>query len=158
MSISSGFATYRRAADAPHVRRSQGTARFVVSVVLMITSIAAIEASGPCPGSMEVAGECFNVHGRLTLGNGTPSVRIWIIGTKRMLGVVPSEDESLPEGLRRYIDFQTRLYGDFEVCPVTKYRSGEMQDVCIRSASNIVVEEVGPEGVTQVRRLKGEFK
>src|SRR5262245_42166877 len=43
-------------------------------------------------------------HGRLTYGNGTPPLRVWKIGTDRMLGVFsgpshfpPAEDQEEPE-------------------------------------------------------------
>jgi hypothetical protein len=33
---------------------------------------------------------CHWVEGRLTVGNGTPAVRIWPRGTRRLLGVTTS--------------------------------------------------------------------
>lgn len=53
-------------------------------------------------------GRCFVVHGRLAIGNGTPSVRIWPVGTKRILGVNdaqndPEGEELFPPDVRRMI-------------------------------------------------------
>jgi hypothetical protein len=36
------------------------------------------------------------------------------------------------------------IYGDFEVCPFTPKRKGEMQLVCVESASKLVVKRKSP--------------
>ena len=41
-----------------------------------------------------IIGDCFEIHGRLSLYNGTPSVRLWPVGTKRLLGVRESDIKS----------------------------------------------------------------
>lgn len=91
---------------------------------------------------------CRTVHGRMSLTQGTPSVRTWVIGTKRMLGVV-QEDESfdqLPGSIRRAWDkvpsselWSHDLYGDFQVCAVTAERRGWMQFVRVEGAKNLQV-------------------
>lgn len=65
---------------------------------------------------------CRTVRGRMFLSNGTPSVRIWIVGTHRVLGVI-QQDESfgdLPANIRQLWDSHgdiamcsTYLFGDF---------------------------------------------
>jgi len=61
-----------------------------------------------------------------------------------MLGVLPSEDEIVPEPLKKYLQKYfgplTNTYGDLLVCPFTAPRPGEMQMVCIEAASHLVVE------------------
>ena len=52
----------------------------------------------------------------------------------------PSESEVVPEIIRQHVSFDTRVYGDFEVCPFTKEKAGEMQLVCIETADNLVGE------------------
>jgi len=93
-------------------------------------------------GSGPGVGPSFKVHGRLSAWNGTPTLRIWIVGTKRILGIhgEDSDSPSLPDNLTRLPGtfFDNPVYGDFEVCPLTKYRPGVMQIVCIKSASNLV--------------------
>ena len=42
-----------------------------------------------CRGNTDLVGECFEFHGRMFVSNGTPGVRIWPVGTKRLLGVLP---------------------------------------------------------------------
>jgi hypothetical protein len=71
-------------------------------------------------------------------------MRIWRVGTDRILGVVPAEDEIIPKGLRKALDEGGQwpeVFGDFEVCPFTKEKPGEMQMVCVESASRLVIEK-----------------
>ncbi len=87
-------------------------------------------------------GECFTVHGRLSIYNGTPSYRIWIVGTKRLLGVAERDEvPDMPDNLLRMVRIDADVYGDFSVCPVTKYKLGEMQIVSIKSESNVLVKK-----------------
>ena len=37
-------------------------------------------------------------------------------------------------------DFDDEIYGDFNVCPLTKNEPGAMQFVCVQSFSNTVVK------------------
>lgn len=88
-----------------------------------------------CKTNHSVVGECFKVRGRMNYWNGTPSTRIWIVGTHRMLGL-PCEDFGLPEDVRAHFsDFDDEVTGLFEVCPVSTYRKGAMQMVCVESVS-----------------------
>jgi hypothetical protein len=88
-------------------------------------------------------GDCAVVHGRMIASNGTPSVRIWIIGTRRVLGV--KEQNSLPPDIANrwksagYDDmFEAGLYGDFRVCALTPSEPGRMQSVKVTAVSNPV--------------------
>lgn len=88
----------------------------------------------------------ITVHGRLTCYNGTPSFRIWIVGTKRLLGIRQSGNEvpEMPKQLCTLLFSQTGdrdLFADFLVESLTPYKSGEMQTVRVLSASKIVVTE-----------------
>jgi len=102
-----------------------------------------IDVEKGCQNNPAVVGECFSVHGRIRLYNGTPGIRIWIIGTKRLLGVIPSENEIMPQKVSKHITLETDIFGDFVVCPFTKQKEGHMQMVCIESASNLVIERHG---------------
>jgi hypothetical protein len=83
------------------------------------------------------------VHGRLTYYNGNPSSRIWIIGTKRLLGVRESGDEvaDMPKKLRDLMSWDREIFADFAVEPLTPYKQGVMQMVRVVSATRIVVAE-----------------
>lgn len=90
-------------------------------------------------------GACRLTHGRMFLANGAPSVRIWIIGTRRVLGVAQQDEDfdKMPEPIRKAWgnvgprDWRLGLYGDFDVCPLTKAKRGEMQSVWVRGGKNL---------------------
>jgi hypothetical protein len=89
-----------------------------------------------CAENPTVIGECFVVHGRLSVWNGNPTFRIWPVGTKRMLGV--REEFELPPELDPYLGrFDDVVYANFNVCPLTKNKPGVMQIVCVESATHI---------------------
>ena len=100
-------------------------------------------------------GGCRAIHGRMTLSNGTPSVRIWIIGTHRVLGVVQQDErfEDLPANIRRLwaahgddAMWSSDLFGDFAVCPVTRSEPGRMQLVRVLGATRLHVRARAPSG------------
>jgi len=67
-----------------------------------------------------------------------PTVRISIVGTKRVLGLRGGVPEWLEEDLEVPGNVVT---GDFLVCPLTRPKAGTIQVVCIESASNMVLTE-----------------
>lgn len=123
----------------------------------------------PCK-TPEIAASCYWTHGRLSLYNGNPSLRLWKIGTKRILGIysgphserydpLDNEHPELPANLDRAYEaeYKRRLavkdpdaglpepvFADFEVCPLEPEREGEMQAVCIEAVKNIFVEKLPP--------------
>jgi hypothetical protein len=92
-----------------------------------------------CKTDPDIIGACFAVHGRLSAWNGGPSLRIWKVGTKRILG--DHDDWPLPQNLAERMGWEGEAWGDFEVCPFTRERPGEMQMVCVESGKNIVYRE-----------------
>jgi len=101
-----------------------------------------------CRVRSDVVGKCFTVHGRLSVYNGTPSIRLWPIGTKRLLGVLDPMDTSnapgpsvLPTAIAGRLDADKDVLGDFLVCPLTRAKPGRMQTVCIESGKNLTVRE-----------------
>lgn len=86
------------------------------------------------------------MRGRLAIWNGTPSVRIWPVGTRRMLGVLTADSDAegdglMPPAVQRLIQsapFDTVVFGDYEVCSLTPTRRGWMQMVFIRRAERLV--------------------
>jgi len=121
------------------------SARASVAAALLLTASAsalAEEPAPPCKGAAAVVDACFSVHGRLGVYNGIP-IRIWVVGTHRMLGVrdatgggvtVRPEIQTL---LSRGEPGETVVYGDYEVCPLSKPHPGWMQFVCIESAVHL---------------------
>jgi hypothetical protein len=79
----------------------------------------------------------------MSVFNGTPGLRIWPIGTKRLLGVVGAdeEDDLLPENIRNLnLGDDKGLFGDFLVCPFETQKPGVMQFVCIELVSNYLIK------------------
>ena len=94
-----------------------------------------------CKGNPNLVGQCFKIHGRIYIANGAPAIRIWRVGTSRILGVSPPEDENIPADLDRTFKDNspfTKYYGDFEVCPFTREKPKAMQIVCVESATHIL--------------------
>ena len=95
---------------------------------------------------------CYWAHGRLSAYNGTPSFRLWKIGTHRILGVysgpdagkrdeLDNEHPEFPANVRRvFKPFSNQIFADFEICPLEPEVAGTMQASCIESAKNIVVD------------------
>lgn len=90
---------------------------------------------------------CQSLRGRMFLANGNPSVRIWVTGTKRILGVSQNIEGSqpLPAEIQRLWDsagkdpWTHNLVGDFRVCALTKQRPGAMQFVRVEGGQHVRV-------------------
>jgi hypothetical protein len=106
-----------------------------IGFVLALGSVAGTVLG--CEEAPVSGGKCFTLRGRVSLYNGTPSMRIWPIGSSRLLGVVPAEDEDAPANIKGVVTFEQSATADLEVCPVIKAKQGEMQMVCIRSARDV---------------------
>lgn len=118
------------------------------TAILLLTSLAfvtAVWAKELCEDKSQFVDSCFSIHGRLFVSNGTPGVRIWKVGTKRVLGVVndsDTEDRNLPAEIAKIITTDVHVYGDFEVCPLTKPKPKEMQMVCLMSGKNLTIRKI----------------
>src|SRR2546427_6613259 len=99
----------------------------------------------PCK-TPENAASCYWTRGRLAVYNGRPPLRLWKIGTKRVLAIysgpsIKRGDErdmlnpELPPNVQRaFRSSDDQIFGDFEICPLDADRPGEMQAACIESA------------------------
>lgn len=116
----------------------------VVSFIIASLLQSAQSVDKPCREHPQVSGKCFNVHGRLSVYNGAPAIRIWKIGTKRILGVsdqrfyVPGY-KNIPSDLQEKINQDVAITADFLVCPFTVAKASEMQLVCIDRARKVEV-------------------
>ncbi len=126
-----------------------------LAILLTLASVQAlandIYRQKPCK-TPEVASSCLRIHGRLAAGNGTPSTRLWQIGTQHIYGIYSNRygfthdsltlDNEAPE---LHFTFPKpeqggwTVYGDFEVCPLEPLVQGHMQAACIASATHVVV-------------------
>jgi hypothetical protein len=129
--------------------------RFVAILILLAAGHALAEKDyrqEPCK-TPEIAQSCVLIHGRLWTGNGTPSTRLWHIGTHHLYGIYSNRygfthdsetlDNEAPElhfrlhGSTPDVGYWT-VYGDFEVCPLEPLIQGHMQAACIASAAHVV--------------------
>ena len=135
------------------------TTAVLLLLLVALSSSSADDTTLACKSRPDLAGACRIVHGRLMFYNGTPSFRIWIIGTQRLLGVHEvhygdnPERPLMPDSIWKQTGGdELELYGDFEVCPLSKERKGWMQMVCIESANNVVTRPYdGPRYNDQLR-------
>jgi hypothetical protein len=127
------------------LRQCRGWRWAAVAIALTAGAVEGAEVSmASCAAAPNLVGPCFSVRGRLSLWNGTPSARIWRVGTKRILGVSDSrciepDCRQLPADILAALDWDTEIFADFLVCPFTKERPGVMQFVCAESARNVSV-------------------
>jgi hypothetical protein len=112
-----------------------------VAIGLLPFVVFASEQENPgCRKDSRVVAACFEVHGRLSNWNGNPTERIWIVGTKRMLGL--REGTSLPKALEDKLgNFDDEVYGDFDFCPFTPEKPGVMQVGCVAGVSNYQIKK-----------------
>ena len=84
----------------------------------------------------------FTVHGRLHYYDGGGEMRIWIVGSKRILSVM---DEPVNQKLNAILTeggdvFSRTIYGDFTVDPSESDKKGHMRHVKILMVKNVVIE------------------
>jgi hypothetical protein len=89
----------------------------------------------------------FVIHGRLSAYNGNPTLRIWIVGSKRILGIMAPEGKEgdlVPKKILDVFDdgqgwFTREMYADFTVEPLAPDIQEHMRPVRILDAKNVVV-------------------
>lgn len=119
------------------------TALFTLAAMLA----AQVASAEPWPClAPKPAGACFSIRGKLIQTNGTPNIRILRIGTNRILGVVDDVGNSesdfvMPRRVSKLLKANGAVYGNFEVCPLTKERPGWMQTVCIVQATELFAQK-----------------
>jgi hypothetical protein len=75
-----------------------------------------------CKEHPRLIGPCFNVHSRLSYYNGAPSLRLWPVGTHRLLGIsegrfaLPGYDNVPSAVIARLANFENEMFADFTVC------------------------------------------
>src|SRR5258708_4906782 len=88
----------------------------------------------------------FTIHGRLRNYNGGANLRIWIVGSKRML-YVGAESPALDRINKLFGDgggwFTRDIFGDFTVEPLAPDTKGHMRPVRILVVKNVVITREG---------------
>src|SRR5215472_6488568 len=102
-----------------------------IAVALYLYSIGAIAVSEQidmrlgCKSNPKVIAMCFDLRGRLSAYNGNPTLRIWPIGTHRLVGVVDNEEKlSVPTNIRPLNGFSNDIFARYLVCPFTRFKPG----------------------------------
>ena len=113
----------------------------VAVIVLLITAVPlAAQPSWTC--STPPVEACAKRHGRLSSQNGSP-LRLWLIGTKRVLAL-ENDVDALPSEINRYLDMTSEdhsyIFGDFVVCPLAPDKPGEERRACVTGAEKLVVQ------------------
>jgi hypothetical protein len=118
----------------------------VMGSLVLWTGIAnAAQSDPPCKGNPRVVDRCFGFHGRLAISNGAFNIRIWVVATHHMLTVfdLPRDtSEEVPPVVRDVLRdgaFDNVVFGNYEVCPLEKFRAGRMQTVCVERATNLML-------------------
>ena len=113
--------------------------RYLSATYLLLLASAGVASAAegpPCIQSASDFGPCLEIRGRISYFNGNPSVRIWPIGSNRLLSVINDE---LPSDLQaRMRTFDTELWGPITVCPRAEPVPGRMQAVCVASWGKLV--------------------
>jgi len=120
----------------------------IVSVVCLAVLVRSEDqvTKKTCKEHPMLSGLCYKIRGRMSLSNGAPSVRIWPVGTKRMLGISEGrfylkEYVNVPDKLVSQLTWDNAMFADFTVCPFTDDKPGVMRFVCVESAENIEVRK-----------------
>ncbi|RAU22588.1 hypothetical protein CU669_07840 [Paramagnetospirillum kuznetsovii] len=121
-----------------------------IGFLTLASPLHADDRSGACLRSALRVGDCVTVHARLTTCTGIPNARLWVIGTKRVLGVADADakhggEKILPhwldETMFSAMPCSKAAYGDFTVCPLSPDRPGVMRTVCVADVANIVLRD-----------------
>ena len=126
--------------------RGHRSTSLALAAVFMSAILSATEAPAPavgCKTSPQVLEACRWVKGRVMATNGTPSMRLFDAGSRRVLGIVPSEAENVPPELAKKfhtVAFHGQILGDFQFCPYTSAVPGHMQMGCIEAARGLTVQ------------------
>lgn len=128
----------------PRILKLASTFFILILVLVAVGGTEGKSKKKPCKEHPMLSGPCYKVKGRMSLFNGSPGIRIWPIGTKRMLGISEGrfylEDYSyVPDELERQLNWQNAMIADFTVCPFTEDKPGMMRLICVESAENISI-------------------
>ena len=129
-----------------------GRRGYLLVIALLAASCGVVARADPAAGGHHPDNprQCFWVHGRLFAANGAPTLRIWLTGTKRILGVkldaaTDAAIGDLPASIRPLLGadaFQVDVDGDFQVCPLSADRPGRMRLVRMIAARRLITRPV----------------
>ena len=128
---------------APVRTRTERCIALLTIGTFVVLSRAVAAPPRSCKSNPKLVGACFVVHGRATYGPGTPALRIWPVGSRRILGVTagPIADDADSPIVPKDLAFGAgkTAFGNFEVCPFTLKRAGSMQMVCVETVRKLSI-------------------
>ncbi len=113
----------------------------LVLIIVSESNAGETEKKKSCKEHLMLSGPCFKIRGRMSLYNGTLNIRIWPVGTNRMLGIgegkfLLNDYENLPKDLEQQLNRENAMFADFTVD-----KPGHMRQVCVESAENMTIRE-----------------
>jgi hypothetical protein len=113
----------------------------IITMVFLVTSLRGQVFTG------EDRNDQFTVHGRLSVYNGSANLRIWIVGSKRMLYICGDNTPALDQINKFFGDgggwFSRDVYADFTVEPLVPDTKGHMRPVRVLAVKHVVVTKDG---------------
>jgi hypothetical protein len=98
--------------------------------ILLLLLVPTVSAAADCKEAK--FGKCYQVHARYNIY--VDGDALWPVGTKRLL---EATDENLDKMLENAGWQEHSIFGDFTVCPKSKYIPSHKQSVCIQSYRNL---------------------
>lgn len=128
--------------------------RHTRAIILALSLCAGLQADAAGAETAGVAAAktwpCYWTRGRLWIAQGGPSIRLWPVGTHRILGIVNprtgvtdvDEAEALPPRVADVLVDHVDVWGTYHVCPIVPERRGWMRYVVIdRAAGKLYVHK-----------------
>lgn len=113
----------------------------IIALLLVITSLASEVTS------VEKGHDQFTIHGRLRCYDGGCTLRIWIVGSKRMLYVTGENTPAIDRVNKYFTDtdswFAHDIFADFTVEPLAPDKKGHMRPVRIIAIKRVVIAKDG---------------
>jgi hypothetical protein len=113
----------------------------IVATLLVMGSLQAEVFTG------EDRNDQFTIHGRLSIYNGSANLRIWIVGSKRMLYIAGDSTLALDRINQFFGDgdgwFTRDVFADFTVEPLAPDTKGHMRPVRVLAVKHVVVTKDG---------------
>jgi hypothetical protein len=89
------------------------------------------QEKGICQGKVESMLRCHWIDGSVAIYNGTPSIRIHQLRSKRVYAVGPAEQELIPSELKSKLTLNNAIDGKFRICPFVSGKQKGLRSVCV---------------------------
>jgi len=118
--------------------------RTILALLIMLLSISSLHAE---VFTGENQNQPFTIHGRLSCYNGGNGLRIWIVGSNRMLYVAGDTTPALERVNQFFGDgdgwFTRQVFANFTVEPLAPDVKGHMRPVRILAIKDVVITKEG---------------